>query len=432
MIMDTVLLPLAFNLLPADFIIPDYLPIFAPQNRIKMQDIHSYNFEGKRALIRVDFNVPLDKETMEITDDTRIRAAVPTIKHILENGGSVVIMSHLGRPKTGNEPEFSLKHIVAHTSDLLGTEVQFAGDCIGDAAYELTANLAAGKVVLLDNVRYHTEETAGDKGFAEKLSKHGDVYVNDAFGTAHRAHASTTVVAEFFPNDKMFGFLIESEIKSVAKVLESDDKPVTAIVGGAKVSSKITIIERLLDKVDNLIVGGGMAYTFVKANGGKVGSSLVEDDYLDVASKIMSEAKAKGVNLYIPEDTVIADKFDNDANRDEVAIEAISDGWMGLDVAGKTVAACEEILANSKVILWNGPMGVFEMENFQHGTAAVAKAIAKSTSEGAFSLIGGGDSVAAINKFNLADQVSHVSTGGGAMLEYLEGKVLPGIAAIQN
>lgn len=432
MIMDTVLLPLAFNLLPTDFIIPDYLPIFAPQNRIKMQDIHSYNFEGKRALIRVDFNVPLDKETMEITDDTRIRAAVPTIKHILENGGSVVIMSHLGRPKTGNEPEFSLKHIVAHTSGLLGTEVQFAGDCIGDAAYELTANLAAGKVVLLDNVRYHTEETAGDKGFAEKLSKHGDVYVNDAFGTAHRAHASTTVVAEFFPNDKMFGFLIESEIKSVAKVLESDDKPVTAIVGGAKVSSKITIIERLLDKVDNLIVGGGMAYTFVKANGGKVGSSLVEDDYLDVASKIMSEAKAKGVNLYIPEDTVIADKFDNDANRDEVAIEAISDGWMGLDVAGKTVAACEEILANSKVILWNGPMGVFEMENFQHGTAAVAKAIAKSTSEGAFSLIGGGDSVAAINKFNLADQVSHVSTGGGAMLEYLEGKVLPGIAAIQN
>lgn len=432
MIMDTVLLPLAFNLLPTDFIIPDYLPIFAPQNRIKMQDIHSYNFEGKRALIRVDFNVPLDKETMEITDDTRIRAAVPTIKHILENGGSVVIMSHLGRPKTGNEPEFSLKHIVAHTSGLLGTEVQFAGDCIGDAAYELTANLAAGKVVLLDNVRYHTEETVGDKGFAEKLSKHGDVYVNDAFGTAHRAHASTTVVAEFFPNDKMFGFLIESEIKSVAKVLESDDKPVTAIVGGAKVSSKITIIERLLDKVDNLIVGGGMAYTFVKANGGKVGSSLVEDDYLDVASKIMSEAKAKGVNLYIPEDTVIADKFDNDANRDEVAIEAISDGWMGLDVAGKTVAACEEILANSKVILWNGPMGVFEMENFQHGTAAVAKAIAKSTSEGAFSLIGGGDSVAAINKFNLADQVSHVSTGGGAMLEYLEGKVLPGIAAIQN
>lgn len=397
-----------------------------------MQDIQSYNFEGKRALIRVDFNVPLDKETMAITDDTRIRAAVPTIQHILKNGGSVVIMSHLGRPKTGNEPEFSLKHIVAHTADLLGTEVQFAGDCIGDEAYKITENLVAGSVVLLDNVRYHKEETAGDKDFAEKLSKHGDVYVNDAFGTAHRAHASTTVVAQFFPNDKMFGFLIESEIKSVAKVLESDDKPVTAIVGGAKVSSKITIIERLLDKVDNLIVGGGMAYTFVKANGGKIGSSLVEDDYLDVATKIMNEAKAKGVNLYIPEDTVIADKFDNEANRDEVAIDAIADGWMGLDVAGKTVTACENILADSKVILWNGPMGVFEMENFQHGTAAVAKAIAASTANGAFSLIGGGDSVAAINKFNLADQVSHVSTGGGAMLEYLEGKVLPGIAAIQE
>ena len=397
-----------------------------------MQDIQSYNFEGKRALIRVDFNVPLDKETMAITDDTRIRAAVPTIQHILKNGGSVVIMSHLGRPKTGNEPEFSLKHIVAHTADLLGTEVQFAGDCIGDEAYKITENLGAGSVVLLDNVRYHKEETAGDKDFAEKLSKHGDVYVNDAFGTAHRAHASTTVVAQFFPNDKMFGFLIESEIKSVAKVLESDDKPVTAIVGGAKVSSKITIIERLLDKVDNLIVGGGMAYTFVKANGGKIGSSLVEDDYLDVATKIMNEAKAKGVNLYIPEDTVIADKFDNEANRDEVAIDAIADGWMGLDVAGKTVTACENILADSKVILWNGPMGVFEMENFQHGTAAVAKAIAASTANGAFSLIGGGDSVAAINKFNLADQVSHVSTGGGAMLEYLEGKVLPGIAAIQE
>lgn len=397
-----------------------------------MQDINSYNFEGKRALIRVDFNVPLDKQTMEITDDTRIRAAVPTIKHILAKGGSVVIMSHLGRPTAANEPEFSLKHIVAHTADLLGTEVIFAGDCIGDEAYTVTGGLQPGKVALLDNVRYYPEETEGDKNFAEKLSKHGDVYVNDAFGTAHRAHASTTVVAEFFPNDKMFGFLIESEIKSVAKVLESDEKPVTAIVGGAKVSSKITIIERLLDKVDNLIVGGGMAYTFVKANGGKVGSSLVEDDYLDVANKIMAEAKAKGVNLYIPEDTVVADKFDNDANRAEVAIDAIEDGWMGLDVADKTVAACEEILSNSKVILWNGPMGVFEMENFQHGTAAVAKAIAKATASGAFSLIGGGDSVAAINKFNLADQVSHVSTGGGAMLEYLEGKVLPGIAAIQN
>lgn len=397
-----------------------------------MQDIHSYDFTDKRALIRVDFNVPLDKETMEITDDTRIRAAVPTIRHILDKGGSVVIMSHLGRPKTGDEPEFSMKHIVEHTSKLIGAEVKFAGDCIGEEAYRITSNLPLGSVVLLDNVRYHKEETTGDRGFAEKLAKHGDVFVNDAFGTAHRAHASTTVVAEFFPNDKMFGFLIESEIKSVAKVLESDEKPVTAIVGGAKVSSKITIIERLLDKVDNLIVGGGMAYTFVKANGGSIGSSLVEDDYLDVASKIMESAKVKGVNLYIPEDTVIADKFDNDANRQEVAIDAIPDGWMGLDVGTKTVATCQSILSESKVILWNGPMGVFEMENFQHGTVSVAQSIAAATSKGAFSLIGGGDSVAAINKFKLADQVSHVSTGGGAMLEYLEGKVLPGIAAIQE
>ncbi|MCR9171056.1 MAG: phosphoglycerate kinase [bacterium] len=397
-----------------------------------MQDIHSYNFEGKRALIRVDFNVPLDKQTMEITDDTRIRAAVPTIKHILDNGGSVVIMSHLGRPKTGNEPEFSLQHIVAHTSKLLGTDVVFAGDCIGAGAYAITENLEAGKVVLLDNVRYHSEETAGDRDFAEKLSKHGDVYVNDAFGTAHRAHASTTVVAEFFPNDKMFGFLIEREIKSVAKVMESDEKPVTAIVGGAKVSSKITIIERLLDKVDYLIVGGGMAYTFVKATGGKVGASLVEDDYLEYAEKLLKAADAKGVKFYVPVDTVIADKFDNDANKREVAIDEIPDGWMGLDIGNQTLRDCQKIVESSKVILWNGPMGVFEMESFQHGTAEIALTIAAATKNGAFSLIGGGDSVAAINKFNLADEVSHVSTGGGAMLEYLEGKVLPGIAAIQQ
>ena len=397
-----------------------------------MQDIHSYNFAGKRALIRVDFNVPLDKETMEITDDTRIKAALPTINHILKNGGSVVLMSHLGRPKTGSEPEFSLKHLVSHTAELLGKEVLFAGDCIGDEALVITKNLEAGKVVMLENVRYYKEETAGDFEFAKKLAKHGDTFVNDAFGTAHRAHASTTVIAQFFPNDKMFGFLVEREIKSVDKVLNSDEKPVTAIVGGAKVSSKITIIERLLDKVDNLIVGGGMAYTFVKASGGKIGSSLVEDDYLDVATKIMLEAKAKGVNLYIPVDTVIADKFDNDANRQEVAIDAIPDGWMGLDIGKQTELDCREIIEASKVILWNGPMGVFEMEKFQHGTSDVAKSIAAATKKGSFSLIGGGDSVAAINKFNLADQVSHVSTGGGAMLEYLEGKVLPGIAAIQE
>lgn len=397
-----------------------------------MQDIHSYDFSGKRALIRVDFNVPLDKETLAVTDDTRIRAAAPTIQHVLENGGSVVLMSHLGRPKEGNEPRFSLKNIVEHTSKVLGVEVKFGGDCIGQDAFNMSADLQPGEVMMLENVRYYKHETTGTESFAEQLAKHGDVYINDAFGTAHRAHASTTVVAKFFPNDKMFGFLIEAEIKSVNKVLNSDEKPITAIVGGAKVSSKITIIERLLDKVDNLIVGGGMAYTFVKAQGGSVGNSLVEDDYIDVANKIITDAEAKGVNLLIPTDTVIADAFDNNANRDEVAIDAIPQGWMGLDVGNKTSEACAEIIRGSKLILWNGPMGVFEMENFQKGTVEVAHAIVAATEKGAFSLIGGGDSVAAINKFNLADKVSHVSTGGGAMLEYLEGKELPGIKAIRQ
>jgi phosphoglycerate kinase len=397
-----------------------------------MQSIQTYDFSGKRTLIRVDFNVPLDKETLKITDDTRIRAAVPTIKHILESGGSVVVVSHLGRPKLGNEPQFSLKNIVAHTSKILGKEVKFAGDCIGEEALKMSANLKPGEVMMLENVRYYKHETAGTISFAEKLSKHADVYVNDAFGTAHRAHASTTVVAKFFPNDKMFGFLIEREIVAVDQVLNSNLKPVTAIVGGAKVSSKITIIERLLNNVDNLIVGGGMAYTFVKASGGNVGNSLVEDDYLETANKIKTAAKAKGVNLFIPIDTVVADKFDNDANREQVPIDQIPNGWMGLDVGEKTSLECADIIKNSKVVLWNGPMGVFEMENFQAGTAAVANAIVEATAEGAFSLIGGGDSVAAINKFNLGDQVSHVSTGGGAMLEYLEGKELPGIQAIKG
>lgn len=397
-----------------------------------MQSIQTYDFSGKRTLIRVDFNVPLDKETLKITDDTRIRAAVPTIKHILESGGSVVVVSHLGRPKLGNEPQFSLKNIVAHTSKILGKEVKFAGDCIGEEALKMSANLKPGEVMMLENVRYYKHETAGTISFAEKLSKHADVYVNDAFGTAHRAHASTTVVAKFFPNDKMFGFLIEREIVAVDQVLNSNLKPVTAIVGGAKVSSKITIIERLLNNVDNLIVGGGMAYTFVKASGGNVGNSLVEDDYLETANKIKTAAKAKGVNLFIPIDTVVADKFDNDANREQVPIDQIPNGWMGLDVGEKTSLEFADIIKNSKVVLWNGPMGVFEMENFQAGTAAVANAIVEATAEGAFSLIGGGDSVAAINKFNLGDQVSHVSTGGGAMLEYLEGKELPGIQAIKG
>lgn len=397
-----------------------------------MADIHTYDFSGKRALIRVDFNVPLDKETMAVTDDTRIRAAAPTIQHVLKNGGSVVLMSHLGRPKDGPEDKFSLRHIVAHTSKVLGVDVKFVDDCIGSNALEMSSALRPGEVLMLENVRFHKRETAGTESFAEELAKHGDVYINDAFGTAHRAHASTTIVAKYFPNDKMFGFLIEAEIKSVDKVLNSDEKPLTAIVGGAKVSSKITIIERLLNKVDNLIVGGGMAYTFVKANGGKVGSSLVEDDFLDMARKIMSDAKAKGVNLYIPTDTIIADKFDNDAIRKEVPIDEIPEGWMGLDTGSETSKACREIISNSKLILWNGPMGVFEMENFQQGTIDVANAIVEATAKGAFSLIGGGDSVAAINKFNLADKVSYVSTGGGAMLEYLEGIELPGIKAIRE
>lgn len=397
-----------------------------------MQSIHTYDFSGKRALIRVDFNVPLNKETKEITDDTRIRAASKTIQYILEKGGSVVLMSHLGRPKDASDVEFSLQQIVAHTSKVLGVDVKFGGDCIGTAGLEMSKNIQAGEVMLLENVRFYKQETTGTESFAEALSKHGDVYVNDAFGTAHRAHASTTVIAKFFPNDKMFGFLIEGEIESVDKVLNSTEKPLTAIVGGAKVSSKITIIERLLDKVDNLIVGGGMAYTFVKAKGGKVGNSLVEDDFLPMALNIIQKAKDKGVNLYIPVDTVIADGFSNDANTQVVSIGEIPDGWMGLDVAAQTSKDCAEIIENSRVILWNGPMGVFEMENFQAGTKSVADAIVAATAKGAFSLIGGGDSVAAINKFNLADKVSYVSTGGGAMLEYLEGIELPGIKAIKG
>jgi phosphoglycerate kinase len=398
-----------------------------------MATIHSYNFDGKRALIRVDFNVPLDKETLEITDDTRIRAAIPTIKHILNAGGSVVLMSHLGRPKEGFEDKFSLKHIVNRISELTGVSVKFAKDCIGDEALQLSSSLQKGEILLLENLRFYKQETAGTESFAESLAKHGDVYVNDAFGTAHRAHASTAIIAKYFPKDKMFGFLLEAEIKSVDKVLNSDEKPLTAIVGGAKVSSKITIIERLLDKVDNLIVGGGMAFTFVKAQGGEVGGSLVEDDYLDVARKILTEAKTKGVNVYIPKDAVIADAFSNDANRKTVPSNQIPSGWMGLDTGAETSKDCAEILKNSKLILWNGPMGVFEMDNFQQGTKDVANAIVEATANnGAFSLIGGGDSVAAINKFNLADKVSYVSTGGGAMLEYLEGIELPGIKAINE
>ena len=402
------------------------------KKRNKMADIHTYDFTGKRAIIRVDFNVPLDKETLEVTDDTRIRAAIPTIQHILKNGGSVVLMSHLGRPKDADDDKYSLRHIVGKVSELLGIPIGFADDCISEKAFEMSANLPAGEVLLLENLRYYKHETSGSESFAEQLAKHGDVYVNDAFGTAHREHASTAVIAKFFPNDKMFGFLLEAEIKSVDRVLNSTEKPLTAIVGGAKVSSKIVIIERLLDKVDNLIVGGGMAYTFVKAVGGEVGNSLVEDDYLEMARDIIAKAKANGVNLYIPTDTVITDKFSNDSKKQTVAIDKIPAGWMGLDVGPETAKECAKIIENSKLILWNGPMGVFEMSSFQQGTKDVADAIVTATSKGAFSLIGGGDSVAAINLFKLADKVSYVSTGGGAMLEYLEGIELPGIKAIRD
>lgn len=394
--------------------------------------ISNYNFQNKRALIRVDFNVPLDKDTFEVQDDTRIRAALPTINHILNNGGSVVLMSHLGRPKMGPEDKYSLKHLVAHLSGVLNREVKFANDCVGAEAFDMSSNLKSGEVLLLENLRFYKQETAGTEEFAEQLSKHGDCYVNDAFGTAHRAHASTTVVAKFFPNDKMFGYLIESEIIAVDKVLNSSEKPLTAIVGGAKVSSKITILERLLDTVDNLIIGGGMAYTFIKAQGGNVGSSLVEDDYLETATKIMDIAKAKNVNLLLPSDTVIADAFDNNANRKTCEINEIPSGWMGLDIAEKSIAQFSEVIEKSKLILWNGPMGVFEFSNFNQGTVAIAEAVVRATDKGAYSLVGGGDSVAAVNQFGFADKVSYVSTGGGAMLEYLEGIELPGIEAIRS
>lgn len=398
-----------------------------------MNTLDSFSFANKRALIRVDFNVPLsinEGGNSVITDDSRMKAALPSIKHILNDGGAVVLMSHLGRPKNGYQADLSLNHLVNHLSDLLNVPVVFAGDCIGEDAFDKTANLKPGQVAILDNLRFYKEETAGDKSFAEKLSKHGDIYVNDAFGTAHRAHASTAIIADFFKENKCAGRLLANEIESIDKVLNSDEEPVVAIVGGAKVSSKITIIEQLLDKVDVLIIGGGMAYTFVKATGGEVGNSLIEDDYLATANEIIKLSKEKGVRLLIPVDTIIADAFSNDANTQSVAIDQIPSGWMGLDIGQKSIDLFIEAIANAKTILWNGPMGVFEMEKFMKGTVDVALAIADATSNSAFSLIGGGDSVAAINKFNLADKVSYVSTGGGAMLEYLEGKSLPGISAL--
>lgn len=393
--------------------------------------IDNYNFKGKRVLIRVDFNVPLD-ENFNITDDTRIKAALKTINKVTADGGKAILMSHLGRPKSGPEDKFSLTHLVKHTSSLLGKEVRFAEDCIGDKAASLVNTMKDGDVAMLENLRFYKEEEAGDEFFAGQLAENGDAYINDAFGTAHRAHASTAIIAKFFPTDKLFGYLMEDEVQSIDKVLNSTAKPVTAIIGGSKVSSKISILENLLDRCDNILIGGGMAFTFIKAQGGKVGSSLVEDDKLELALSLIEKAKAKGVNLALPTDAVCADKFANDANIKVAAITAIEDGWMGLDIAADTIKSYKEIILSSKVILWNGPMGVFEMEKFAKGTIEVANALVAATEKGAFTLVGGGDSVAAINQFNLADKVSYVSTGGGAMLEALEGIDLPGIAAIKQ
>lgn len=399
---------------------------------MNMKTVDSINFSGKRALIRVDFNVPLN-ETFEVTDETRIKAAIPTLKKILKDGGSIVLMSHLGRPKEGPTNKYSLKHIVKNVSALLGVEVQFADDCIGADAFAKSAVLKPGQVLLLENLRFYKEEEKGNDEFAQKLSKHGDVYVNDAFGTAHRSHASTAVIAKFFKEEaKCFGYVMAGEVASINKVLNNAEKPFTAIIGGAKVSDKILIIEQLMNKANNILIGGGMAFTFVKAMGGKIGKSLCEDDRLEIAKELLNKAKAKGVNIYIPTDAVIADNFANDANKKECKINEIPDGWMGLDAGPETVRMNSDVIKNSKTILWNGPMGVFEMSNFENGTKQAANSIVEATKNGAFTLIGGGDSVAAINKYNLADKVSYVSTGGGALLEYIEQGSLPGVRAIEG
>lgn len=393
-----------------------------------MQTLNDINFNNKKALIRVDFNVPLNNE-FKVTDATRIDAAKSTIIKVLEDGGSAILMSHLGRPK-GVEDQFSLRHIVAKVTEVLGVQVKFVENCVGEVAEKAAAELQPGEVLLLENLRFYSEEKKGDKNFSEELSKLGDVYINDAFGTAHRAHASTAVIAEFFPNDKCFGNLLAKEIESINKVLNDNQKPVTAILGGAKVSSKIGVIENILDKVDHIIIGGGMTFTFIKALGGNIGNSLVEDDKLELALEILVKAKEKNVEIHLPVDAIIADDFNNSANTQEVATDAIPDGWMGLDSGSKTAEKFAEVIAASKTILWNGPLGVFEMENFSKGTIELGNAIAEATTNGAFSLVGGGDSVAAVKQFGFANKVSYVSTGGGAMLEMLEGKTLPGIEAI--
>jgi phosphoglycerate kinase len=393
-----------------------------------MKTINDFNFKNKKALIRVDFNVPLN-DALEVTDATRIYSAKPTIIKILEDGGSCILMSHLGRPK-GRQNEFSLKHIANKVEDVLGVEVLFVNECVGDEAEKAAKKLRPGQILLLENLRFHKEEEQGDVSFAKQLSRLGDIYVNDAFGTAHRAHASTTVVAQFFKDKKCFGALLAKEIESIEKVMKTGEKPVTAILGGAKVSSKITIIDNILDKIDHLIIGGGMTFTFIKAQGGRIGNSLVEDDKLKLANVILNKAQAKSVKIHLPVDAVIADDFSNDARTDICEIDKIPDGWMGLDVGPKTETIFTEVISASKTILWNGPLGVFEMSNFAKGTIALGNAIASATENGAFSLVGGGDSVAAVKQFGFEDKVSYVSTGGGAMLESLEGKTLPGIAAI--
>lgn len=420
-----------------------------------MQTIDKFNFAGKRAIIRVDFNVPLNKQTFEVTDETRIRGALPTIQKVLADGGSLILMSHLGRPDGKAQDKYSMKHIVAAVENNIGRTVKFAGDCMGNDAKNMAAALKPGEVMLLENLRFYEEEEGkpyhlaenptdeqkkagkakvkeSQKAFVKQLASYADCYVNDAFGTAHRAHASTALIAEYFPGTSMFGYLIESELKAMDKVLLSAEKPFTAIMGGAKVSDKILIIERLLDKVDNLIIGGGMTYTFIKAQGGKIGKSLCEEDKLPLALEILAKAKAKGVNVLLPTDAINADAFDANANINTSKVEATPEGWMGLDIADDSIKLFSEAIEKSKTVLWNGPMGVFEMEKFSKGTSAIAQALAKATANGAFTLVGGGDSVAAINKNKLAYKVSYVSTGGGAMLEYMEGKELPGIKAIRG
>lgn len=395
-----------------------------------MKTLTDFNFAGKKAIIRVDFNVPLD-DHFNVTDANRIEAAKPTIDKILKDGGSVILMSHLGRPK-GVEAQFSLKHIVAKTAEVLGVPVKFASDCIGEIAEKSVAELQPGEVLLLENLRFYAEEEKGDVAFAEKLAKFGDIYVNDAFGTAHRAHASTTIIAQFFPERKCFGLLLAKEIESLNKVLNNSVKPVTAVLGGSKVSSKITVIENVLDKIDHMIIGGGMTFTFIKAMGGNIGNSICEDDKMALALEIMEKAKAKNVQIHLPVDVVAADAFSNEANTQIVDVNNIPDGWQGLDVGPKSLEALKEVIKNSKTILWNGPLGVFELDKFAEGTITLGNFIAEATQNGAFSLVGGGDSVAAVKQFGLEPKMSYVSTGGGAMLEMLEGKTLPGIAAILN